>query len=256
MMTMTMTMLIREFSDLHQEFGPYIVEPMPEDKDTILILAGDIHVGTTATEFVRQMADSFAHVIYILGNHEFYQNEMVSLPDRIREELEDIENVSFLDDETTIVGDIRFIGSTLWSDMDNRNPLSMMTIERSLNDYGLILKAGYPLRAPDTIALFDEAVKFLETELGKEHDGPTVVVTHHGPSFKSVHPIFRNSNINGAFCSNLEHLLHNFDIAYWFHGHTHQTVHYEINGTKVRNNPFGYGHAENLNFNPTFRVAV
>jgi len=93
MKTMTMTMLIREFSDLHQEFNPYIVEPMSEDKDTILILAGDIHVGTTATEFVRQMADSFAHVIYILGNHEFYQNEMVSLPDRIREALEDIENV-------------------------------------------------------------------------------------------------------------------------------------------------------------------
>ena len=83
-----------------------------------------------------------------------------------------------------------------------------------------------------------------------------MVVTHHGPSFQSVHPIYKGSGINGAFVSSCERLMYDHDIDYWLHGHTHQTMSYEIEGCKVRMNPFGYGQAENLHFDPLFRVEL
>ena len=158
---------------------------------------------------------------------------------------------------SVVIGDVRIIGSTLWTDMENGNPLAMTTIEQSLNDYHLITRNGRELRAPYTIALHKEAVAYLESELEREHDGPTVVVTHHLPSWKSVHPIFQNSNINGAYASNLEHLMHSYDIKLWLHGHTHCSMDYEVSGTRVLANPFGYAKvAQNLHFDPLFRVEL
>jgi hypothetical protein len=125
-----------------------------------------------------------------------------------------------------------------------------------LNDYDLIKSYGRKINAPTTIKLFHKNMEYLDAALTEPHDGVTVVVTHHLPSFKSVHPIFQNSGVNGAFASNCEKLMYDHDIVYWLHGHTHQTSAYEINGCKVRMNPFGYGRAENLHFDPTFRVEV
>ncbi len=252
-------MLIRLLSDLHMEFRPLDIEPLPEDMNTVLVLAGDLHCGAHGIEFVEEAAKRFMHVIYILGNHEFYGFDINAVAPMIREVIKDrgLQNVTFLDNETLEFQGVRFIGSTMWSDMDKKNPLSMHLIEKSLNDYHVILRNGIKLRAPYTIALFDEAVAFIEGELKKDFDGPTVVVTHFAPSAKSIHPIYQESRINGAYCSDLDHLLHYYDIDYWFHGHTHQTVFYEVGGTKVRMNPFGYREvAENLNFDPLFRVEV
>lgn len=250
-------MHIRLLSDLHTEFRPFTVKPTPWDREAVLVLAGDIAVGTNAVPFIEELAEEFAHVIYVLGNHEFYHHDLTEVATAVHRELDEIPNANLLDNETLVLGNVRFLGTTLWTDMDNKNPLSMVTIERSLNDFDLIRNAGKRLMAFDVVDLFDANVEFLEAELAKEHDGPTVVVTHHGPSFKSVHPIYRNSNINGAFMSDLERLMHHFDIRYWLHGHTHQTMHYEIQGTKVRMNPFGYGHtAENLHFDPTMILEV
>lgn len=249
-------MLIREFSDLHLEFKPFFIESMPEDEETVLILAGDVHNGRNVVPFVREMSENFARVIFVAGNHEFYFGDINRTVGSIKEALEGIENASVLDNEVLELDGVRFIGSTLWTDMDGSNPVSMVDIERSLNDFDLITAGPGKLRAPHVISLFREATDFIERELDKDHDGKTVVVTHHAPSFKCVHELYRNSRINGAFCSDLDRFLHYFDIDYWFYGHTHQTVHIDMEGTKVRNNPRGYGDAENLHFNPTYRVEI
>jgi len=247
---------IRLLSDLHQEFRLYDVQPLPEDSDTILVLAGDINIGTDACDFVMEQSERFAHVIYILGNHEFYNNDLEQVAADVANELEDFPKVSFLDNSSVVLGDVRFIGSTLWSDMDNENPTSMWRIEQSLNDFDLIKNNGKKIFAPDVIEMFHQNMTYLDEALAEPHEGPTVVVTHHLPSYKSVHPIFAESLINGAFASNCEKLMYEHDIAYWLHGHTHQTVAYEVEGCKVRMNPFGYGAAENLHFDPLFRVEL
>lgn len=259
-------MLVRLVSDIHLEFGKDwepIVPELPEDSETVLVAAGDIDNGLDACEFLQQTAHRFLHTIYVLGNHEFYRgNDLHLLPGQIREELSDFPNITLLENETLVVGNVRFLGTTLWTDMAKENPTIMLIVEQGMADYGQIKKGGRRIFATDTIAVHKEAVKFLEEELPKEHDGPTIVVTHHLPSFQSVHPMFHRAGVNAlnpGFYSSLDYLLVEHDIAYWFHGHTHATVEYEIAGTKVRMNPLGYGpvdRKENPNFTPTWRIEV
>jgi predicted phosphodiesterase len=257
--------LIRLISDIHLEFGKDwepIIPPMAEDSETILVAAGDIHTGTDACEFLQQASSRFAHVLYVLGNHEFYHNDLDTLAGYISEELGDFDNITLLDNESLVLGDVRFIGSTLWTDMNKRSPVYMGLIERAMQDYDHIKKGGQRIFATDTIDLHEEAVSFLEAALSQPHEGPTVVVTHHLPSFKSVHPCFHGvaaQTINGAFYSDLDEIMYDNDIAYWLHGHTHQTVEYELSGTKVRMNPLGYGSVEDLEnprFDPNWRIEV
>jgi predicted phosphodiesterase len=255
-----LSMLIRLVSDIHLEFGnPWeeAVPEMPEDPETVLVVAGDVASGVDACDFLQQVSSRFQHVLYVMGNHEFYRgNDLHLLAADIKEELSDFPTVDLLDNDTVVVGGTRFIGSTLWTDMEDEDPTAMILIEQGMNDYRQIRKNGRRITAEDTIAVHKLAVAFIDSELAIEHDGPTVVVTHHLPSFKSVHSMFRQmpaAAINGGFCSNLEWLLEKHDIDYWFHGHTHQTVSYEIAGTKVRMNPLGYGSVHNLE-NPLFET--
>jgi 3',5'-cyclic AMP phosphodiesterase CpdA len=138
----------------------------------------------------------------------------------------------------------------------------MLCVEQGMNDYGLILKSGRRIYAPDTIALHKEARAFLETTLAEPHDGPTVVVTHHLPSYQSVHPTFYNlpmSALNGGFYSDLNEIINRFDIDYWFHGHTHQAMNYQLFGTKICANPVGYAGIRgcaDTGFNPSWRIEV
>jgi len=233
---------------------------MEEDSETTLVVAGDLHVGMDVCDALTEMSTRFKDVVYVLGNHEFYRNEMTTLVSDIKEELSDFTSIHVLDDEVVVLDGVRFVGSTLWTDMDNRNPVSMLCIEQGMTDYHVIRKNGFPARAMDTIALHAVAVNFLHETLAEAHEGPTVVVTHHLPSMQSVAPMFRHpdhNQLNGGYCSNLDDMLVDYDVEYWFHGHTHATVEYDVDGTKVRMNPFGYsGHAENEDFDPEWRVEV
>ena len=258
-------MLVRLVSDMHLEFGKDwepIVPTLPEDSETVLVVAGDISTGTDACGFLKQISSRFYHVLYVLGNHEFYHNDLDTLAGFIHEELGDFDNITLLDNESLVLGDVRFIGSTLWTDMNRRNPSYMGIIERAMRDYDHIKKDGQRIWATDTIDLHDEAVNFLHDALIQPHEGPTIVVTHHLPSFKSVHPCFHRlpaATINGGFYSDLDDIIHDHDIDFWFHGHTHQTVEYELFDTKVRMNPLGYGpieEVENPRFDPNWRVEV
>lgn len=259
-------MLVRLISDTHFDFGhdyEPLLPPMPGDEETILVVAGDIDIGSEACDnFLPAMCYRFAEVIYVLGNHEFYHNDMTRVAIDVQDMMNEFPNFIFLDNDTVVLGDVRFIGSTLWTSLGKRNPGSMFYAEKAMADYGLIKRAGKKLTALDTVELHEEAVAFIEETLMTPHEGPTIVVTHHLPSYKSVHEMFKTGTamgLNPAFFSDLDGIMHDHDIAYWFHGHSHQTVEdYEIAGTKVRMNPCGYQALgkENPLFNPEFRIKL
>jgi hypothetical protein len=258
-------MLIRLASDLHNEFGwsdyESMIPPMPEDLNTILAVPGDIDVGVQAAdEFLPEMCSRFDHVLYVLGNHEFYHNELTEVAGEIKSEMSDFPNFTLLDDETTVLRGVRFIGSTLWTNVARRNPTAMVYVAQGMMDYECIKLNGSRLRVTDTIERHEEAMEFIESVLEVPFSGPTVVLTHHLPSFRSVHPMFRSGHaqaLNPGFYSDLDHVLKFYDIDYWLHGHTHQTSEYEVGGTKVRMNPRGYGEVpENRKYNPRFRIEL
>jgi hypothetical protein len=86
-----------------------------------------------------------------------------------------------------------------------------------------------------------------------------VVITHHAPSRRSVHPRFASSLLNAAFVSDAERFLGGDRVQLWIHGHTHDSFDYVVDGTRVVCNPRGYakdGVNENHRFDPHLMIEV
>ena len=86
-----------------------------------------------------------------------------------------------------------------------------------------------------------------------------MVITHHAPSRKSIHPRFADSLMNACFVSDAERLIDGSRAHLWIHGHTHDSFDYFVNGTRVLCNPRGYvvdDKAENPAFDPGLVVEV
>jgi hypothetical protein len=111
----------------------------------------------------------------------------------------------------------------------------------------------------DSAALFERDARWLDAKLDAAHEGPTVVITHHAPSPKSIHPRFARSLLSACFVSDAERLLGESRVQLWVHGHTHDTFDYLVKGTRVICNPRGYakdGVNENPRFDPHLTVEV
>jgi Icc-related predicted phosphoesterase len=88
------------------------------------------------------------------------------------------------------------------------------------------------------------AVDFLRREL-RFGD---IVVTHHLPAAKSVHPRFVNSPLTPFFLCDLTDLILDRQPAVWVHGHTHASLDYLLGATRIVCNPMGYSHDPNSCF--------
>lgn len=262
------------YSDLHTEHSAF--EP-PGDLDVdLIVLAGDIHTpGHTVPQWARR-ADRFGDrpIVYVPGNHEFYNSEMLLQSRRMREE-GDRWGVHVLESRAVIVDGVRFLGCTLWTDFKLRfmqsderlqpvPQICMWEASRNMLDYAAIRlqrhrPSGHgsikPLLVPaDTLALHHAQRSWLASELATPFDGPTVVVTHHAPSRQSLTPIYENDVVSAAFVSELPSSF--FDVpVLWVHGHTHTSFDYELGHCRVICNPRGYRlHAakgyENMRFDP------
>lgn len=119
-------MRIQLFSDLHLERDPTF-EPLIHPGTDVIVLAGDIGSYQARSRlpdedfglarFSPRRTGSTARVLYVPGNHEFDGLEH----DEAYERLQRVCNylgIEWLDRETIVIGGVRFIGSTLWSDFD------------------------------------------------------------------------------------------------------------------------------------------
>ena len=260
-------MKLHILSDLHNEFSPFI----PPDTDAdVVILAGDIGVGTAGMTWAEHFIEK--PTIYVAGNHEYYSGDIESDPARFRATAAEL-GIHFLDCATQVLDDVRFIGATLWTNFelgtssDREVERAMRAAHRAMNDFRTIALGARRFQPLDAVALFEQAVAFIAGELAKPFDGKTVVVTHHSPSPKSVHPRFKGDAINGAFSSDLEYLMQRPNApVLWIHGHTHDSFDYVVGGrTRVVANPRGYtswhhtgdsSDQENALFNPGLVIAV
>lgn len=264
-----MSTVIRQFSDLHNEFQQFDIPETPNDKKTILVLAGDVDLAKkdSLIEFLKKASEMFQYVIYIFGNHEYYKASYTNARQKIKDQLSNnnISNVHLLENESIVIGDVAFIGATLWTNLDNSNPLTILMVNQDMNDFKHI-RIGPPeepyqrkLSPQETIAFFTKSKEFIfnECKKFKKQGLKVVVITHHGPSFMSVSEGFRGSPLNGAYMSNLDYDIIDAKPDVWFHGHVHQTFSYDIENTKVYTNPRGY-YPSQLNplFNPLFTIEL
>lgn len=247
-------MRIALMSDLHLEFQPHILEDNMGAE--VLILAGDITVVAgleksetspyyttrVATErFFKQACGMFKLVIWVFGNHEFYQGRWLKSRKLAKEFASQFENLHILEDEFVVYKGIQFIGSTFWTDMDKASPLTMMDARSFMNDYKQItddshgFKKLHPNKTVSTHLHSKVNIRALTVNNSFEK---RVLITHHAPSKLSQHAKYVNDTLSGAYTSNCHDLLELFDLA--VHGHIHQSFDYMVGKTRVVCHPKGY----------------
>jgi Icc-related predicted phosphoesterase len=240
---------------LHLEFGPF--QPPKVRRDAV-VLAGGIHARWKALPWIWEHFKD-CPVLYVLGNHEFYGANLGRLLEEVRGIVQS-DRVHILECDEVVFDGVRFLGTTNWTDYEvTGNPRQAMdSAETYLNDHRKIRVGddNRRLRAADLLERNRRCSAWLSEALNRPFHGKTVVITHHAPSALSIPRRFRNSDLNGAFASDLEWLMGgNCDL--WIHGHVHDSFDYGVHGTRVVCNPRGYTpHELNEQFQPGLVIEI
>ena len=270
-------------SDIHLEFGDLFINNT--DNADVLILSGDICVAADLgkpdphnflegarsnriADFFKRCSFQFPQVLYVLGNHEHYHGDFATTGTKIKRMLESngLSNVHLLDREIQVIDGVTFIGGTLWTDMNDSDPLTLRHMKDMMNDFRCVdnsnrtvsFKSFDATEEGRQIPTFRTRVaKFSPEDAVEEHikmkdyiqhiiegkpEQKFVVVGHHAPSKMSTHEMYKDDTImNGGYSSSLDdYILAHPQIKLWTHGHTHHVFDYMIGSTRVLCNPRGY----------------
>ncbi|MCB1979747.1 MAG: metallophosphoesterase [Burkholderiaceae bacterium] len=271
-------MNIQLLSDLHLEVHPQF-EPEPAPQADVLVLAGDVgsyqtgsllqgeHFGLERFSPLPQYAAWPTPVIFVPGNHEYDAQDFHAAQDRLRASCERL-GLIWLERETAVLGSVRFVGTTLWSDFDaladdagvgKDQRLAMR--EKAFRAANYYLRTtgstldGMPLLAPEVRSLALQCRAWLAQALSLPFDGPTVAITHFAPSLRSADPRYGLTPGTAGFCNALDALLPS--ACLWLHGHLHTPIDYTARGVRadssswscrVRANPLGYARKDEQSF--------
>lgn len=235
-------MKIQIISDLHLVFEQnrlFLDENPIQPVGDVLVIAGDIADGDNdyfvMKEFLEKVSKNYKKVIACFGNHEFYFGNVDFANPKYDEVLFD--NVYLLNNSTFIYDNVRFIVSTLWSNVPEEKK---EIVRNSLNDYRVVKNGKHVLTVEDTNLMHKNSVDFIQNELKQDFEGKTIVVTHHMPTFEVVEEQYKDSTINSAFVSELKGLIKEHDIDLWVCGHSHSFDDRIVENTRIVRNPLGY----------------
>ena len=267
-------MKISLVSDVHLEFGDLDFEN--DQGAQVLILSGDICVAQDITQrdpygvmgpkyrsnrfhdFFQRCHDRFPHVIYIVGNHEYYHGDFATAFAHLKDVLDYMPNLHVLEKESITIDDTTFLCGTLWTDMNREDPDTLYRIRSYMNDFRIIKDSRHPVHYKDseghrhtrdgrfspeaTVEEHRAMLKFVKESIDTNPAGKYVVVGHHAPSKASTHAQYADQTmVNGAYSSDLDQfILDRPQIKLWTHGHTHHEFDYMIGSCRVMCNPRGY----------------
>jgi predicted phosphodiesterase len=277
-------MRIQLFSDLHLERDPSFTPQVAPGTD-VVVVAGDIgsyqeRSRLPGSDFglgrfaPGQLGVPGVRVLFVPGNHEFDALDFDETGARLRALCASL-GIEWLDGETITIGDVRFVGTTLWSDFDAlvaQEPDAARRLQgrgkalRAANYYlskNTTLKNGTPVLAEDLRVMSLACQDWLRTTLAAPFPGRTVVVTHFAPSLKSADPRYGLTPGTAGFCNALDALFPLADV--WMHGHLHCANDYIVGGEdggrawacRVVANPLGYASkGEQAAFRPDLVIEV
>lgn len=235
---------IQYMSDLHLEFYDtdtiYSFLDYIQPLSNICVLAGDIGYPFDLTYeiFLCGMSTKFEHIFLIHGNHEYYQcgNNTGKTRDEILHQTwkvlnkNNLSNIHFLDNSYYDLGEYRFVGSILWSEIKDRRYLS--------NRYDQV----YDFSIDEMNKMHQINKKFISLALQEslQDNKKVVMITHHIPSYKLNHPSYADrSKYFQCFSSHCDYLITS-PVKAWIFGHTHKQIEKYINGIICASNPAGY----------------
>ncbi|MBE7732195.1 metallophosphoesterase [Devosia faecipullorum] len=244
-------MMIWIVSDLHMDSTYWVPDRTPGHD--VMIVAGDVDKSAADTEQTLLMLERWSPspIIFVPGNHDV-MGVALDAWDRNNEDLFDRGIHVISSGQSVVLNDVRFVGGTLWTDFglaDDRYG-SESWAARHMPEYQRVVRSdGSPIWPADTSAAHANHRAAIEAVLAQPFAGPTVVVTHHAPSRRSIAGAVDLAD--AAFASDLEQMIMRHQPELWVHGHVHQHHDYRIGNTRILANPRGYqgpDHGEDSGF--------
>lgn len=241
---MVNSMKLRIISDLHLEsHSNYTLPEMVDDHKQVLILAGDtlpfcLFDKKEYSKFFKDITERFKHVIYIPGNHEYYHGDIVESEKLFLKTLskKKFNNFSYLNKGIIELEGIKIIGSCLWTGINNGDPLAMALYYKGMNDFFAIKNGKFRLTPEVVRSTYLNHLEYIKDNI----EEGSVIITHHAPSHKSITKQYVGDSLNPFFYNELDEMIMDTKPALWVHGHTHSSLNYRIENTRVICNPKGY----------------
>ncbi len=232
-------------SDVHLEFRGARIPEIPPDAE-VIILAGDIATGELAINYICEVAKAHpqAQVLFVAGNHEYYDQEFFTFQNLARSALAKIGNAHFLERDQIDIDGVQFLGCTLWSGFD---AIPDIPAERSMNyagqcitDFFLIRYRDRPFKPEDARQEYLLSRAWLDGSLEKTQGEPQVVITHFPPCMDVRHEGIPSDKLTPYFQANCRDLIELYQPDIWIFGHNHYNHDITIGNTRVLSNQFGY----------------
>ena len=203
-----------------------------------LVIAGDIGnpYDTNYDEFLFNMNRKFEKIFIVAGNHEYHHNDIHFTKKQIIYTCNQYQNITFLDNSMENYMGVRWIGSTLWSRINNTNN----------TNYDTCVIKNFDNKQRNMY--HEESKKYIEKTLEKTCK-PAIIITHMVPSYDLTHEKYRNKKNLQFFNADMNDIINkNRHIKAWFYGHTHMVSVNKFNNTFCCCNPLGtYKKNKNLN---------
>jgi hypothetical protein len=252
---------VQIMSDLHLGYpGARGFPPLAPGADLVMI-GGDTCEGLRLA--VRLMRDAYpaTEIVAVAGTHEFYRSTHSEELEAARDYARQL-GVHLLENRTVTFGKLRVIGATLWTDYslfgESLRLPAMRTASETMRDHRRIKWERNPwkrFRPQEARMLHLRSRAYIEAELARPHDGPTVVLTHHAAVVEAVAPQLRGRVIAAAYASDLGSMIDRYQPDYWISGHTHFPMDLCRGRTRLISNPCGYGD-ELSSFDPASIIEV
>lgn len=252
-------MKIQYCSDLHLEFPEnwaFIKSNPLKPVGDILVLGGDIlpfRIMDKYASFFDYVADHFSCTYWIPGNHEYYHSDILDRSGVLNESIRS--NVFLINNKSVLLPGVRLIFSTLWTRI---RPSYHYAIQQSMSDFLVIHHGKRRLLPQDYTDMHEKCLSFLRGELSLPSAVPSIVVTHHVPTFLNYPAEYAGDVLNEAFAVGLDTFIEEKGPDYWIFGHHHRNIPpFTIGKTTMLTNQLGYvRHGENSHFQNDSSIAL
>lgn len=229
----------------------------------VLVIAGDIAIGDSLYQIAYQTLDQwckdhYKHTIVVLGNHDYWCSSLKGGLQKIAQWMPFCDVIDIVEDNKPIIVDeVAFIGTTLWTDVCNKeNGISRFVIQRRMNDYRSIRideQTYTPAGVFDTIDVNNKARDAIFNVVKSIKDKKIVVITHHAPVVVTHYVPDEqrygyHSNVlwPAYFNTGLEETISESNIDLWIFGHIHEQGQFDVGNTKLVYNCKGYQGRESI----------
>jgi Icc-related predicted phosphoesterase len=207
-----------------------------EPYTTHIVIAGDMHVGVYNVIMVLDFIWDIHKIpiIYVPGNHEYYQNSFVSFDHDLYQYKKD-GHYNVLLREYCINENVLFVGAQGVSDGSYEEIPGLPIKESNYADFWMTtdFKETYKIYGAED----RRYIKSILSGTSCEHK---VVVTHNPPHPYCIDEKYKRDVNNGMFVNDYSDILIDNTPDIWICGHTHSKFKKEVNKTLILCNPYGY----------------